>query len=194
MQKWISIALIVILASVLVWLVIGNRKPSNLPPEVTKELLSRGEKMKQSEEALGRGINFLRSGDPDKALFELGEALRIDSLNYRAYYNLGILYRYTGNPTLSMAAYRTCLQIGPIFMAAENNIANLFLKESMADSALAHINRATAMYPDCTDFIDTRIDALIAKGETTLAKSEWQKAFKKDPNHLGLKNKESLYR
>lgn len=152
----------------------------------------KGQLILESEEALGRGVGFLLNGDLGKALFELDEAIKLDSNNYRAYYNKGIVYRVGENFTAAETAYRTSIDLAPKFYASYNNLANLFLRMANTDSALFYINRAITANPDCTDYVDTKIDVLIARNELKEAKQLWEKAIETSKEHYGLLQKKEF--
>lgn len=200
-MKTLSIVLVVLLVSILLTVSIFYSEPPKFKAisEVRKKQDSLSHKLEdpfkkgrliiESEEALGRGVAFLLNGDLGKALFEFNEAIKLDSNNYRAYYNKGIVYRLGENYADSEKEYRKSIEIAPKFYASYNNLSNLFLKMNELDSALKYINLAVSAHPDCTDYIDTKIDVFIAKNQFDSAYTLWSTAIKKNESHPGLLNK-----
>ncbi len=153
-----------------------------------------GKLMRESEESVARGIHFLNQGDVGQAKFEFEDAIRLDTNNYRAYYNLGIIYRAMGEFDRAEGYYRTAIEFAPQFYVIYNNLANLLLlKHAAPDSALVYISKAVSAYPDCTDFVDTKIDVLLASGKKADAEKLWRQAIAKDSTNRGLINKFDIF-
>ncbi|MCX7834532.1 MAG: tetratricopeptide repeat protein [bacterium] len=167
------------------------RKKQDSLSHILEDPFKKGRLILESEEALGRGLAFLINGDLGKALFEFNDAIRLDSNNYRAYYNKGIVYRLGENFTDAEKEYRKCIEIAPKFYAAYNNLANLFLITAQYDSAFKYIDLAVTAHPDCTDYVDTKIDVLLARNQLDSAYKLWKEAFQKNEQHIGLFNKKS---
>ncbi|MDK9699825.1 MAG: tetratricopeptide repeat protein [bacterium] len=165
-------------------------KAATVPDQFTQY----GELLKTSEESVSRGLAFLNQNDLGKAIFEFKDAVKIDSNNYRAFYNMGLVYRVAGEYQQAETAYRRCLELAPRFFAAHNNLAYLLrLMDAPLDSSLLHSTIAAAAYPDCTDFVDTRIDFLILSGKQEQAQLEWERAYQMNPDHSGLQQKLPLF-
>ncbi len=192
-MRFVLILLLIILLGVTGFLAYRHFHHPIEKPKMGEEL-NGGHIAMESEESVARGVNFMTQGDVGKAKFEFEDAIRIDSNNYRAYYNLGLIYRAMGEFERAEGYYHTALLIGPKFYAAWNNLANIMMmKKAPVDTVLFYINPCVSAYPDCTDYVDTKIDALIFAGRMSEADSLWRKAFAKDRSHLGLLQKKPLF-
>jgi len=64
-------------------------------------------------------------GDPDKAIYNFEESLKIDDTNAETFYNLGLLFEKKRNADKAINFYETALQLNPELTVVEDRLNDL---------------------------------------------------------------------
>ena len=94
----------------------------------------------------GRATN-----DPQIALTEFREAIRLDPGFCWAYHGLGAALALTGDVEGAIVKFEKAIELRPDLVEAHNHLANLYLSLEREDDAIAAYRRAIALAPDISD-------------------------------------------
>jgi len=94
----------------------------------------------------GRATN-----NPDIALPEFREAIRLDPGFAWAYHGLGAALALTGDVEGAIAQFDKAIELDPGLVEAHNHLANLYLSLEREEDAIAAYRRAIALAPDVSD-------------------------------------------
>src|SRR5262249_8230772 len=141
------------------------------------------------------GLLYAVSGNPDRGLARVNEALKAKPDNLGALMLSGAIYEQKGDVQKAQAAYEKALAINPRFAPAANNLAYLYTEQgasSTKDRALALAQMAKEVDPDDPHVSDTLGWILYKRGVYGQALSLLQEAASKLPDspaiqyHLGM--------
>lgn len=116
-----------------------------------------------------RGMAHLALGNSETAHAEFLAAIDCDPSNYRAWYNIGTVYKLLGKASRAMEAFTVCLRTNPLFSEARVRLIYLFLELGSADKAEEEIAKLRRYSPDSPEL--TALEGVMAKrGIDTRAK------------------------
>ncbi len=95
-----------------------------------------------------RGEQRADGGRLPEASIDFSDAIRLQSNNWRAHHNQGVLAAQTGDFPAALAAFNLTLDINPKFAKAFSNRASLHVQGGRFNEALADYNQAIALDPD----------------------------------------------
>lgn len=81
-----------------------------------------------------RGLGYLESGEPEKAVVALRGALELDPGMADAWNDLGVVMEALGNPYEALRCYRRTLNAAPLHAEARSNLTLLTLQMGMAQA------------------------------------------------------------
>jgi tetratricopeptide (TPR) repeat protein len=142
-----------------------------LPPEVLASTLN------------NRGNAWYAKGDPDRAIADYNESIRVNPHNAHAYNNRGNAWQGKGEYGRAITDYNEAIRINPRYANAYYNRGNAWVMEKNDyDRAIADYNEAIRLNPDNADYYFSRAAAWNSKGDFHRAIADFNKAFKLNPN------------
>ena len=143
-----------------------------------------------AEAAIDRGIEFFDQGDPERAIEEYTEAIRLEPNNSWAYYFRGWSYGSTDRFDLAIADFDQVIRLEPNFSAAYyyrglihfNKGLNTDNKKSEYDLAIADFDQALRLNPNDSETYSTRGTLYSIMGEYDLAIADADQAIRLEPN------------
>jgi tetratricopeptide (TPR) repeat protein len=115
---------------------------------VCSDALSSGQYETPGQKSLllnNRSIGYVRQGDPDKALADLDEAIRVNPRDPFAYDNRGDIWRQKKDYDRALAEYAAALKADPTFISAYYNRGLTFEGKGDVKSARAEYQAAVKM-------------------------------------------------
>ena len=119
------------------------------------------ERQRKEGEAAGR------SGDQDKALANLNEAIQLNPNDAIAFYDRGLSYFYKGDFDRAIADYDEAIQLNPAYVAAFNNRGLAYNNKGDFDRAMADYNEAIQLNPTYHIALTTGASLIITKATST---------------------------
>jgi tetratricopeptide (TPR) repeat protein len=124
----------------------------------------------------------------DDAIFHYQEALRINSNDAEAHFNLGNALRQKGRMTEAIAQYQEAVRIQPNYVKAQGNLGKILLQTGKADEALQHFQKALESNPNSPR---TRYNlglCFYRLGRMDEAIAQYQKALQMEPADAAVLN------
>ncbi len=150
-----------------------------------------GEGSVSAPEYIAKAENHLQQGDPEAAIIELRNAVKLQPDNPEYRYRLGKVYLDIGKGADASKEFRRARELGSTRPDILQALARAWLLQGDADRVLAEANAAEQPTQAGKAEIQViRGDAALAKGDVVEAKAEYRKAFAYAPNdfaaNLGL--------
>ncbi len=98
--------------------------------------------------AYNMGIEFLKQNEPENAIKQFEQAVKIDPRFVFAWDNLGVCRRKAGKLDEALDAYNKSLELDPKGVTPLHNIPVVYEYQKKYDEALAAYGRITSIYPD----------------------------------------------
>src|SRR5262245_37447151 len=94
----------------------------------------------------------LYDDDPDAAIAQYQEAVRLDPRAVRAYSNLGVAHAGRGETEEAIQAYQKAIALQPDWGALHANLGSAYARDGKIDQALAELREAVRLDPDEPQF------------------------------------------
>jgi tetratricopeptide (TPR) repeat protein len=130
-----------------------------------------------------KGLYFLHSQEPDKAISEFNKVISVDPQDGPAYYNRALAYTIKGDLGRAIADYRKARQLSPNNTLVYWGEGVVFSKESRWDQAISNYNRALGLDPDYAQLYYNRGLAFAKQGKLDSALLEFNKAIEIAPDY-----------
>lgn len=117
-----------------------------------------------------RGIAFLNTNQPEKALADFNTAIKIDNTNYKYFYNRGNIYRQTTQLQDALIDYEKAIELNPNIADLYTNKGAVLLVMNRQKEALAALNKALTLNPSDKN-------ALFNRGQINFLNNDFDKAI-----------------
>jgi tetratricopeptide (TPR) repeat protein len=122
-----------------------------------------------------RGGAYLENREPDLAIPDLNEAIRLDPKNFHAFSNRGWAHNEKKNFDAALDDLNEAIRLNPKFPSAYNNRANSWRGKDDIDRALADYSEAIRLDPKHLRAYNNRAFLYVRKGETEKAIADFEK-------------------
>jgi len=134
------------------------------------------------------GTKLWEQGEYAEAIERLEASIAIKP-NYRAYYNLGLVYLSLGEDGRALEMNLQSLELNPHYAFSHINAGYLYWKGADLERSRVHLEQAVELAPRDTDALTNLAGLNIAEGRMEEARRLLERALKIDPeneNALGL--------
>jgi tetratricopeptide (TPR) repeat protein len=128
------------------------------------------------------GNVYARQQEYALARHVLGQALRLDPDDPKAYFNLGLAQEGLGEDEAALAAFRKATELNPVYGGAYYNLGTLLIKRKEYRAALEPLSEAVRLSPERSDPRYNLAVALAHLGETRQALDSLREALKLRPD------------
>ncbi|MDR2304228.1 MAG: tetratricopeptide repeat protein [Treponema sp.] len=135
-----------------------------------------------------RGITYRLIGEPDRAIADYDEALRLSPHDAVTYNNRGNARKDKEDFDRAIADYSAALRLNPDYALAYNNRGVAFRLKGDVERAIADYDEALHLRPDYAEAYSSRAYACYLKEDYVRARADWEKALQLDPNHAQARN------
>jgi arylsulfatase A-like enzyme/Tfp pilus assembly protein PilF len=94
------------------------------------------------------GVIHFHRKENDQAIVELQKAISLDDLNVNAHYQLGEVYRVTGNLGKAAGEYERALELNPSYVYAKNGLGRVFAAMKRDTEALDAFQEVVRLDPE----------------------------------------------
>jgi lipoprotein NlpI len=123
-------------------------------------------------------------GDPERAITDCSEAIRLDPKLANAYLNRGKAYSDKGDFDRAIADYNRAVELDPKSSISHNNLCDAYLDKGNTDRAIADCDDAIRLDPAFAVAYRNRGNAYRYKGEIESAVADYDHAIKLSPKFL----------
>jgi protein O-mannosyl-transferase len=134
------------------------------------------------------GLALLARGEPERALAEQLEAVKLAPDYAEAIHNLGDAYFRLSRFAEAEVEYRRALQRTPRSVESHHNLGQVLLAQSRPGEALEEFRRALELRPDLADVRVRVADLLYTQGQLEAACAQYALALRQDPRNLRVLN------
>jgi tetratricopeptide (TPR) repeat protein len=120
-------------------------------------------------------------GDPDRAIADCNEAIRLDPKLANAYLNRGKAYSDKDDFDRAIADYDQAIELNPKSSMAYNNLCDAYLDKGDNDQAITDCNQAIGLDPKFAVAYRNRGNAYRYKGEVASAVADYNQAIELNP-------------
>jgi lipoprotein NlpI len=120
-------------------------------------------------------------GDPDRAITDCSEAIRLDPKLANAHLNRGKAYSDKGDFDRAIADYNQAIELDPKSSMAYNNLCDAYLDKGDNDRAIIDCNHAIQLDPKSVLAYRNRGNAYRYKGDVGNAIADYNRAIELDP-------------
>jgi tetratricopeptide (TPR) repeat protein len=128
------------------------------------------------------GIAWFALEQPDSAVAQFQDAVRLDKNYSKAYVNMGIVYDAKGDYRKARAAYEGALQVNPDDVLAYCHLGYNYYARQMPEKAIEYYNKALAIDPNSAQ---AHYNLGLAFANAKIFKEalvEWNKVIELDPD------------
>jgi tetratricopeptide (TPR) repeat protein len=134
-----------------------------------------------------RALAFKLKGDPDSAIKDFAEVLRLDPKAY-GYTNRGLAWSDKKAYDKAIADYTEAIKLDPKYVAAYNNRGSAWNDKKDYDKAIADFTEAIKLDPKYVVAYSNRGSAWSDKKEFDKAIADYTEAIKLDPKYINAYN------
>ena len=120
--------------------------------------------------------------DPDRALSDCNEAIRLDGSNAAALLNRGNVFLSKSDPERALADFNSAIRLDPNSAWAFASRGNLHKNNGDLERALADLNESIRLDPSYAPAFFSRGDVYKSKGDFARAITDMDEAIRLDPN------------
>ena len=135
------------------------------------------------QELYSQGVNLLRAGQAEVAVFPFEAALEIAPRDFDVLHMLGIAYSTSGKHALAQSTLRRATEINPASASAHLNYGIALKNTGEFESALKHQNRAARLAPEDANVHYNFGNTLRDMGQIEAAIQAYQHAISLKPTH-----------
>jgi len=133
------------------------------------------------EAYLGRGVAYANAGNPEAALEDYNNAVRIEPSYVDIYKNKGNLYMETGDKEKALEEYEKAARINPQYGDIFTNRGNVYLSSGRVDKAIEDYSTAIKLSPGSYRPYYNRGIVYIKTGQIDKAIADFTEAIKLNP-------------
>ena len=130
-----------------------------------------------------RGDAYAKKGDLDRAIYDYGEAIKLDPECMAAFYNRGNTYAKKGDLDRAISDFNEAIDLDFKNAAAFYNRGNAYQEKGDFDHAISDFDDAINLDPKNAVMFNNRGNAYQKKGDLERAISDYDEAIKLDPNY-----------
>ncbi len=134
------------------------------------------------------GNILAQSGQPENALIQYEDAIRLDPSYAEPQYNAGNALMQFGRLPEAIAHYEQALRLNPAMPDAQTALGNAFADSGRGAEAIAHYTQALRLDPNFVDAHDQLGIALAKAGQPTEAITQFQQALHINPARPDIQN------
>lgn len=134
-----------------------------------------------AEALVNRSDYFRKVNQPDSAIIDGNNAIRVDPLSTEARQNRGIAYCLVNQLDSAQKDFQFVIQYDPDNERAYNNLGNLYMMKGIPDSAIQQYNAALRVNPDFADVLNNRGKAFVFLGNYSQAVADLNRAIEIAP-------------
>ena len=135
------------------------------------------------------GNILMQEGQPDEAIEQYRDALRIRPDSAKTASNLGVALLKKDRVVEAIASFKSAIAARPDYAQAYNNLANALLKQRRVGEAVTCYRQAMKIDPTYADARTNLADVLFETGHTFEAISQYRQALQLQPESPGNHNK-----
>jgi lipoprotein NlpI len=146
--------------------------------------LVESERASTQDRAAGYGNRcwaYSDKGDPDRAIADCSEAIRLDPKLANAHLNRGKAYSDKGDFDRAIADYNRAIELDPKSSIGYNNLCDAYLDKGDNDRAITDCDEAIRLDPTFAVAYRNRGNAYRYKGEIASAVADYNKAIELNP-------------
>ena len=128
-----------------------------------------------------RAAAYRATGDNNRAMLDLNEAIRLDPKLAMAFNNRGAAYNEQGDNDRAIADYNEAIRIDPKLAMAFSNRGNAYSDKGDNDRAIADFNEAIRLDPERARAFNHRGYAYSDKGDNDRAIADYNEAIRINP-------------
>jgi tetratricopeptide (TPR) repeat protein len=126
---------------------VGDQAGYESELKAVQKLKQRSQEKNRADLIASRANEALRTGDYQEAIQLYREALKLDTVNAKTYYNLALAWDKAGNRGEEQAALEHSLQLDPQLARAHNQLGIVFLSSAQWNRAAEEFDRALQSEP-----------------------------------------------
>jgi tetratricopeptide (TPR) repeat protein len=123
-----------------------------------------------------RALAFEEQGNPDRAIADFQEAIRLDATYYLAFNNLGALYGSADMPDKAIEAFSRSIELQPNDSNSYFNRGVAYSVTGKLDEALADFTKTIELNPNDADAYTRRAKLYLRAGNSARANGDLEKA------------------
>jgi tetratricopeptide (TPR) repeat protein len=139
-----------------------------------------------------RGVEWRGMRDPDRAMADYNEAIRLNPRIALAYYNRGNLWRDKRDYDRAIAEYDESIRLDPEYASAYNNRGNSWRDKRDYDRAIADYSVAIRLDPKYATAYNNRCIAWHDKGDYDRAIADCNEAIRLNPRYASAHNNRGI--
>jgi tetratricopeptide (TPR) repeat protein len=139
---------------------------------------------KDSHASTARGLAHASNNEPDKALADFDESIRLDSKAVLAYYHRANLAYGKGQYEKALADYNVVIQSDPTFDWAYHVRGWIFYRKKDYDRALADYEKAIELVPTESVFYRDRGNIALARKDYDKALLNYDRSIQMEPTYV----------
>jgi lipoprotein NlpI len=120
-------------------------------------------------------------GDPDRAITDCNDAVRLDPKLANAYLNRGKAYSDKGDFDRAIGDYNQAIELNPKSSMGYNNLCDAYLDKGDNDRAITHCNQAIRLDPKFAIAYRNRGNAYRFRGDVVSAIADYNRAIQLNP-------------
>lgn len=141
-----------------------------------------------------RGVLWLASGFPERAIGDLEQAIRRAPRHAEAVHFRGLAHRTLGRDEAALADFGLALELEPGLVKSYYNRANLYMEQGETRLAIADYNRVIELRPGYARAYNNRAIAYRALERPDLAMADYDRAVELEPeNPARYRNRANLH-
>ncbi|MEP7263091.1 MAG: tetratricopeptide repeat protein [Bacteroidota bacterium] len=138
---------------------------------------------KTAEAYIAEGLAYGMAHQNEKAITELQNALKLDSISFEAFNNLGLYYNDAGHTQESINALQKAIALNPDFSKAYYNLGNTYAKAGDYTTAIKHYQKAVSLESNYGDAYNNIGNCYATMQMRDSARVYYEKAVVADPSN-----------
>ena len=130
------------------------------------------------------GLSLIEQGQPDKAILEFRNALKINDQHAPSYLELGKIFEIRGDVRSAFARYAKAAEYDPNLPEARIKLARIYLLAGETDKAATEVDASLKLAPNSVEALAVGAQLAIQKGDFTGARSALDRALVLAPGAL----------
>ena len=132
-----------------------------------------------------QGLAHEGKGEPDRAIDDYSNAIKLNPRLVEAYNNRGIIYSSKGELDRAIGDYNQAIKLRPQFADGYNNRGNAYFSKGDYERAIDDFGKAIELDPAFTHIYSYRGNVYLAKGDYDQAIRDYNKTIELDPENAG---------
>jgi tetratricopeptide (TPR) repeat protein len=137
------------------------------------------------EKHYARGMELLEQDQPDKAVLEFRNAVKLNENHAPSRFEIARLYEADGEMRAALGNYQLVAELDPTHLESRIKLAQIYLASGASEEAMLAAEQAAAIDPTNVDALAVRAAALFRLGQKDAAVEAAARAIELDPGHVG---------